>query len=217
MILEHDHRRPVIDPTAWIAPTAVVCGNVRVGAGSRVLFGSCLIAEGKPMTIGENCIVMENAVLRSTDDHELIVGNYCLVGPHAHVVGCMIEDGVFIATGATVLHGARLHANVEIRVNAVVHLQTELASGAVVPIGWVAVGNPAAILPPDRHREIWAIQKPLNFPEFVYGVSRTNDEDTMPAMQEITQRRSEALGRHRNDLPVEPKEQVTAGRHDAGQ
>src|SRR3954451_16125063 len=106
MIFDHDQRKPVIDPSAWIAPNAVICGDVHIGAGSRILFGACLIAEGKPMTIGSNCIVMENAVLRSTDDHEPTVGNNCLVGPHAHIVGCTIEDGVFIATGGSVFHGA---------------------------------------------------------------------------------------------------------------
>jgi hypothetical protein len=41
-----------------------------------------------------------------------------------------------------------------------------------VPIGWIAVGDPPQILSPDRHDEIWAVQKPLNFPEWVYGSTR---------------------------------------------
>ena len=58
------------------------------------------------------------------------------------------------------------------------------------------------VLPPERHQEIWAAQKPLDFPGFVYGVSRERGEETMPAMEEITRRRSEALGRHRSDQAV---------------
>jgi carbonic anhydrase/acetyltransferase-like protein (isoleucine patch superfamily) len=201
MILSHENKSPLIDPGAYVAPTAVVCGDVRIGAGSRIMFGACVVAEGMPLTIGESCIVMENAVLRSTDSHGLTIGNFCLVGPHAHVVGCKMEDEVFIATGATVLHGAVLRSRVEVRVNAVVHLRTELRPEAMVPIGWIAVGNPAVILPPEKHSEIWAIQEPLDFPGFVYGFSRESREE-MPAMRKITRRRSEQLGRQRNDTVI---------------
>ena len=48
-----------------------------------------------------------------------------------------------------------------------------LGRGAVVPIGWIAVGDPARILPPGRHEEIWAIQQELDFPGTVYGVARS--------------------------------------------
>jgi hypothetical protein len=58
------------------------------------------------------------------------------------------------------------------------------------------------ILPPDRHEEIWAVQKPLDFPGFVYGFSRKSGEDNMTAMKEITQKRSQELGRHRDDRPA---------------
>ena len=65
------------------------------------------------------------------------------------------------ATGAAIFHGAYLGRGSEVRVHATVHLRTRLEPGAVVPIGWVAVGDPASILPPDRHEEIWAVQAPL--------------------------------------------------------
>jgi hypothetical protein len=97
----------------------------------------------------------------------------------------------------TVLHGARLGFNAEVRVNGVVHLRTTLADHAVVPIGWIAVGTPAAILPPDRHDAIWAAQKPLDFPRYAYGVARAPEGQTN--MPEITRRRSESLGRHLGD------------------
>ena len=196
MIVSHDQKEPVINTTAYVAPNAVICGDVRIAAGCRIMFGACVIAEGKPIVLGENSIVMENAVLRSTDKHELVIGKHCLIGPHAHVVGSIVEDGVFIATGACVFHGAWLRTGVEVRVNGIVHLRTELAPGTVVPIGWIAVGQPAVILPPEKHEEIWAVQKPLDFPGFVYGFSRRTGEDNM---NEITRKRSQELGRHRDD------------------
>jgi carbonic anhydrase/acetyltransferase-like protein (isoleucine patch superfamily) len=202
MIITHDELEPRIDPTSYVAPNAVVCGNVTIAAGCRIMFGACIVAEGEPVTIGENCIVMESAVLRSTDKHELLIGDHCLIGPHAHVVGCTIEDSVFIATGAAVFHGACLRTKTEVRVHGVVHLRTELPPETVVPIGWVALGRPAVILPPEKHSEIWAVQKPLDFPGFVYGFSRESGEDNMPAMKEIAGKRSEELGRHRGDRIV---------------
>jgi carbonic anhydrase/acetyltransferase-like protein (isoleucine patch superfamily) len=164
------------------------------------MFGACVIAEGQPIELGDNCIVMEHAVLRSTDEHRLSVGPHCLIGPHAHVVGCTLDDSVFIATGATVFHGGRLRFNVEVRVNAIVHLRAELPEHTIVPIGWVAVGTPPIIAPPDQHDRIWAAQRPLDFPRFVYGVERAPEGQTN--MPEITRRRSAALGRHRNDERV---------------
>jgi carbonic anhydrase/acetyltransferase-like protein (isoleucine patch superfamily) len=175
-----------------------VCGDVTVEAGSRILFGSSIDAEGQPLELGEKCIVMENAVIRSTDSHHTRIGSHCLIGPHAHLVGCTAEDCVFIATGASVFHGATLRHGSEVRINAVMHLRTELPRLATVPIGWVAEGNPAQILPPDHHEDIWAIQKPLNFPKFVYGAERPAEGES--AMVEITRRRSAALGNHRDDI-----------------
>ena len=171
MLIKHAGVSPQIDPTAWVAPNAVVCGNVTIGPGCRIMYGAQVIAEGGAVSIGRECIVMENAVLRSAVRYPLTVGNNCLVGPNAHVVGCTVEDEVFIATGAAVFHSARLGKGSEFQINGVVHLKTHVAEGETVPIGWVAVGNPAQILPPGEHERIWEIQKPLDFPLTVYGFS----------------------------------------------
>jgi carbonic anhydrase/acetyltransferase-like protein (isoleucine patch superfamily) len=196
LLIKHNGASPQIDPTAWVAPNAVVCGDVTVGPGCRIMYGAQVIAEGGTISIGRECIVMENAVLRSAARHPLTVGNNCLIGPNAHVVGCTVEDEVFIATGAAVFHSARLGKGSEVRINGVVHLKTHVSDGATVPIGWVAVGSPAQILPPGEHERIWEIQKPLDFPLTVYGFERSE-----ATMQKITRRISEALGSHASDEP----------------
>ena len=111
MLLEHQGKRPHIHETAYIAPTATVCGDVTIGAESRVLFGVVLVAEGGPVTIGAQCIIMEQAVLRGTARHPVRLGDHVLVGPHAHLSGCTVADSVFVATGASVFNGARLGAH----------------------------------------------------------------------------------------------------------
>jgi hypothetical protein len=70
-----------------------------------------------------------------------------------------------------------------------------------VPIGWVAVGNPVQLLSPDKHEEIWAVQKPLNFPEWVYGFSR----ETPNLMKRVTEKLSNLLQAHTRDTIGEGK------------
>jgi carbonic anhydrase/acetyltransferase-like protein (isoleucine patch superfamily) len=176
------------------ASDATVCGDVTIGPGSRVMHGARLIAEGGgSIRIGHHCIVFENAVVRATGRHDCTIGDHCVIGPNSHVVGAEIDREVFIATGAAVFHGAVIGHGSEVRINGTVHLRSHLAPGSTVPIGWVAVGSPAEILSPDRHEAIWALQKPLDFPGFVYGIDR-GAPDTMRA---ITEHLSEQLGMHR--------------------
>jgi len=199
MIVKHLGKTPRIDASSYVAPNAVVCGDVDIGANCRIMFGAQVIAEGGSIAIGDDCIVMENAVLRSNVRHSLAIGNNCLIGPNAHVVGCRLEDQVFVATGAAIFHGATLGRGSEVRINGVVHLKTNLPPGATVPIGWVAVGDPAQIFPPDQHDRIWEIQKPLNFPLTVYGLDRSEAD-----MAKITRRVAEALAGHRDDEIIGP-------------
>jgi carbonic anhydrase/acetyltransferase-like protein (isoleucine patch superfamily) len=197
MLVEHAGKRPQIDPTAWIAPDATICGDVAIGAGSRVLHGARIIGEsGGSIRVGRYCIIMENAVVRSSPRHACSIGDYCLVGPNAHVTGAKLEEEVFIATSAAIFHGAHLGRGSEVRVHGTVHLRTRLEPGATVPIGWVAVGDPARIFAPDQHDEIWAIQEPLNFPDWVYGF----DRNTPDLMQHVTRRLSEKLAGHAGDI-----------------
>ena len=197
MLLEHEGRRPSIDASAYVAPNATVSGDVTIGEESRILFGAVLTAEGGPVVVGSRCVVMEQAVLRGTKTHPLRLGDHVLVGPHAHLSGCTVEDNVFIATGASVFNGARIGARSTVRINGVVHIKTVLDPDTVVPIGWVAVGDPARILPPNAHDEIWAVQGPLNFSKTVFGL------DPAPAgqsnMPERMRRYAAALARHVRD------------------
>jgi carbonic anhydrase/acetyltransferase-like protein (isoleucine patch superfamily) len=64
MLLEHRGKVPAVDPSAYVAPTAVLCGDVRVGPQARVLFGAVLSAEDGLVEVGARCVVMENALLR---------------------------------------------------------------------------------------------------------------------------------------------------------
>jgi carbonic anhydrase/acetyltransferase-like protein (isoleucine patch superfamily) len=196
LLLEHRGARPRIHPSAYVAPTATVCGDVTIGPEGRVLFGAVLVAEGGAVSVGRACIIMEHAVVRGVPRFPVQIGDHVLVGPRAYLVGCTVEDDAFLATGVTIFNGAHVGRGGEVRINGVVHLRTRLEPGALVPIGWVAVGDPAEILPPSEHARIWAIQYALDFPRTVFGLDRAPPEQFMPVM---TERYAAALGRHRED------------------
>ena len=193
MLIRHRGREPRISPDATVAPGAVISGDVHVEAGARILHGAVLTAEDGEIRVGAGTVILEHALVRGRAGHPALIGGGVMVGPHAHVNGAIVGNGAFIATGAAVFPGAVIGAGAEVRVNAVVQVNTTLAPGAVVPIGWIAVGAPAQLFSPDRHEEIWAVQKTLDFPGTVYGVDRSN------GMTEIMQRQSAFYAAHDAD------------------
>ena len=195
MQFAHLGRAPRIHPDAVIAPTAVISGDVQIGAGCQILHGAVITAEGGPVTLGEHVIVMENALVRASAANPVRIGDHTLIGPMGSISGAAIGEEVFLATGVRVFNGARIGARSEVRINAVVHLRTSLPERSVVPIGWVAVGDPAVIVPADRHEEIWARQQELDFPGYVFGL----DRDTPDLMVQLTERYGRSLARHADD------------------
>lgn len=176
-----------VHPSAWVAPTAVATGDVTIGAGSRVLSGAVLNGDLGPVVVGSDVVVMEHALLRGRPDHPVRVGDAVLVGPHTHLNGTTVEDEVFVATGVSMFPGSVAGTRSELRINSVLHVNSQLAPDTVVPIGWIAAGNPAKMFSPDRHDELWAVQEPLDFPGTVYGVPRGT------SMREIMRRQCAAL------------------------
>jgi gamma-carbonic anhydrase len=197
MLVEHRGKRPSVDPSAYVAPTAVLCGDVRVGPDTRVLFGAVVTAEDGFVEIGARCVVMENALVRGREAHPVRIGHDVLVGPHAHVNGSEVGSGCFLATGCSLFPGSRLGRDAEVRINGVVHVNSVLDDEAVVPIGWVAVGNPARAIAPWDHEEIWRIQEVLDFPRTVYGLPRS------ASARERMEKQTAWFAAHRDDRVVD--------------
>lgn len=193
MLIEHRGRRPVVPASAYVAPTAVLCGAVVLGERARILHGAVLTAEDGEVGTGADVVVMEHALIRGRAAHPATLGNAVLIGPHAHVNGATVEDEVFVATGAALFPGSVAGTGAELRINSVLHVNSRLAPGTVVPIGWIAAGDPAALFSPDRHDELWETQRTLDFPGTVYGVPR----DT--SMREVMARQVRFYGAHQDD------------------
>lgn len=203
VFVRHRLKSPRVAESAYIAPTAVLCGDVTVGPHSRVLFGAVITAEGGPVEIGEHCVVMENAVVRGVPQHPVHLGDNVIVGPHASLTGCLIEGDTRIATGAVVFNGARVEVGAEVEFHAVVYVNTVVPAGTAVPIGWFAGGDPAQLVAPGDWERIRDLIGPLDYPGTVFGVAGAD-----ASMPDIARRYTRALALHGRDRVLPP------GQHD---
>ncbi len=139
-------RIPVIDPTAYIHPDAVVIGSVHIGPESSVWPGAVLRGDDGEIHIGARTSIQDGCVLHCAPGLPTVVGDECVIGHIVHLEGCTIEDGALVGNGAVVLHGARVGAGALVGSNAVV------TNGTEVPAGQMALGVPAKIRPggPDQ-------------------------------------------------------------------
>ncbi|WP_026929208.1 gamma carbonic anhydrase family protein [Glycomyces tenuis] len=199
MLIEHQGKRPSIDPTAYIAPTAVICGDVTIGARTHVSYGAVIEAHGMPVRIGTQCVIRENLNIRSTDSDAVEIGDNILIGPHSSLKGCTVGDECFLATGVKIYQAARVGRRTEVRIDGVVHVRSVLPPDSLVPIMWVAVGDPAEILPPDKHEKIEAILSRMNFSQQVYGLQRQTGGGVDMDMMDVTRRETTGLADHRDD------------------
>ena len=188
----------MIPASASVAPSAVLCGAVTLGERVRVLHGAVLTAEDGEIWIGDDVVIMENALVRGRSPHPALIGSSVLIGPHAHLNGATVEDEVFIATGASLFPGSVAASGSELQINSVLHVNSKLAPGTTVPIGWIAAGDPAQLFSPDQHEDLWRVQVELDFPSTVYGVPRGTP------MGAIMARQAEFYGAHRDDQIIDP-------------
>jgi carbonic anhydrase/acetyltransferase-like protein (isoleucine patch superfamily) len=120
-LVELDGVAPTIGADVWLAPTAVLIGDVRVADRANVWFGAVLRGDESHITIGEETSVQDNAVLHCAEDLPTVVGRGVIIGHGALLEGCVIEDGAIVGMGAIVLQHARVEEG------------AMLAAGAVLP------------------------------------------------------------------------------------
>jgi carbonic anhydrase/acetyltransferase-like protein (isoleucine patch superfamily) len=124
LILGFEGQTPRIDPSAWVAPTAVVLGDVEIGAQSSVWFQCVLRGDTNFIRVGARTNIQDGSILHvNRETFACILGNDVTVGHGAIVHACTVEDGGFVGMGATVLDGAVIEAG------------GVLAAGALLPPG----------------------------------------------------------------------------------
>src|SRR5271156_4599604 len=142
-------KKPQIDPTAFVADTATLIGDVTLGARSSVWFGAVLRGDVFHIRIGEETSIQDNSVIHVTHgQYATVVGNRVTVGHSVTLHGCTVRDRVIVGMGSTVLDQA------EIGERCIVGAGSLVPPGLKIPPGMLAVGNPARIKRPLRPDEL---------------------------------------------------------------
>jgi len=176
VIVSSNAKKPKIHSSAYVAPSATIGGDVTIGSGCAVLHGAVVVSEGAPVTIGSDSVIMENAVLKASGGKAthfpLAIGERCIVGPHAYVVGATVGEGCFIAAGSKIFNGATLEDGSGVALGGIVHVNARLTKGASVPMQHIAVGDPASVYPPQRAPEV---HQQISFYETVFNLEPGDD------------------------------------------
>ncbi|MEU4114944.1 gamma carbonic anhydrase family protein [Kitasatospora sp. NPDC028055] len=130
---------PAVDPGAFLAPNAVVVGDVTVAAGASVWYGAVLRGDAESIAVGAGSNIQDNCTLHADPGFPLVVGERVSVGHNAVLHGCTVEDDVLVGMNATVLNGARIGAGSLVAAGAVV------TQGTDVPPGSLVAGVPAKV------------------------------------------------------------------------
>src|ERR1700731_2659613 len=142
MEFELGGKRPKVHPDAYIAPTAVLIGDVVVEAGASVWFGAVLRADESQIKIGEGSNIQDNVVIHCAEELPTLVERNATVGHSAQLEGCVVEQGALVGMGATMLQRSRLGAGSMLAAGAV------LTEGQEIPPGHLAAGVPATVKKP---------------------------------------------------------------------
>lgn len=137
-LYEIDGHRPELHPTAWVAESAEVIGNVTLAEGSSVWSQVVIRGDGdEPIRIGARSNVQDASVLHADPGKPLTLGSDVSIGHMVMLHGCTIGDGALIGVGAIVLNGAVIGANSIVGAGAVVTEGKEFAAGSLI------IGSPA--------------------------------------------------------------------------
>jgi carbonic anhydrase/acetyltransferase-like protein (isoleucine patch superfamily) len=130
-IIELDGMRPTIGEDVYLAPTAVLIGNVHVGDRSSVWFGAVLRGDLSRIEIGSRCSIQDTAVIHCAIDLPTIVGEAVTVGHGALLEGCTVQDGAVIGMGAIVLQHAHVGERAMVAAGGVVAERMRVAPGVL--------------------------------------------------------------------------------------
>jgi len=137
MLVELDGVGPTIGSDVWLAPTAVLIGDVRIADRANVWFGAVLRGDLSHIEVGEESSIQDNAVLHCATELPTVVGRRVTVGHGALLEGCVIEDGALVGMGAIVLQHAHVGGGAMLAAGAVLSERQSVSAGVL------AAGVPA--------------------------------------------------------------------------
>lgn len=141
LIFAIGERRPRIHKTAFIAPGAVICGDVEVGENASVWYGCVLRGDTNRIVVGEGANIQDGTIIHVDDPRwsgtPTLVGANALIGHKCMLHGCTVEDGGFVGMSATMLDGS------VVRTGGFLAAGAFLTPGKIVPAGEMWAGSPA--------------------------------------------------------------------------
>ena len=132
-------RAPVIAEGAWVAPGAIVVGDVSIADGASVWYGAVLRGDNTSISVGRDSNLQDNVSAHVDPGAALLVGERVSVGHNAVLHGCTIENDVLVGMSATIMNGAVIGTGSLIAAGALV------TQGMVVPAGSLVAGVPAKV------------------------------------------------------------------------
>src|SRR5262249_20073867 len=139
MIIEYEGKHPRIGQDVFIAPTAVIIGDVEIGDGASVWYGVVLRGDEGRIVIGRGSDGQDNAVIHTPPKSPTIIKWHVTSGQGALLEGCTVEDGAVVGMGAVVLHAAVIGRQAMVAAGSVV------TQGAIIPPRTLAAGSPAVV------------------------------------------------------------------------
>jgi carbonic anhydrase/acetyltransferase-like protein (isoleucine patch superfamily) len=128
------------DDEYWIAPNAVVLGNVILKKNASVWFGATLRGDNDPIEIGENSNVQDNCVLHTDTGSPLTIGANVTIGHMVMLHGCTIGDNSLVGIGSIILNGAKIGKNCLIGANCLI------TEGKEIPDNSLVMGAPGKVV-----------------------------------------------------------------------
>jgi carbonic anhydrase/acetyltransferase-like protein (isoleucine patch superfamily) len=153
MIIPFNGKHPQIGREVFIAPTAVVIGDVTVADGASIWYGTVVRGDTDSIVIGRDTSVQDNSTVHSDYGFPTVIGSGVTVGHNALVHGCTIEDGCLVGNGAQVLNGA------VVRTGSIVAAGAIVREGMEIGPGQLAAGLPAVVKRPLTEQDRALLQR----------------------------------------------------------
>jgi carbonic anhydrase/acetyltransferase-like protein (isoleucine patch superfamily) len=158
-LFSFEGKRPVVHPSAFIAPTAVIIGDVTIEENASVWYNAVVRSDFSPIVIRRGANVQDCAVVHVTPRHPVEIGAGATVGHTCVIHGAFLGEECLVGNGATVLDGARIGVRAMIAAGALVTPETD------IPDGMLAMGAPAKVRGPlaGTPAEFWVRANPSGY------------------------------------------------------
>lgn len=156
-ILGYKNFYPQLHPSVWVAPTAIVIGDVEIGEKSSVWFQSVVRGDVNSIRIGSHTNIQDLSMLHVTNKQSpkpasLVIGNHVTVGHRVILHGCTIEDHCLVGMGSIIMD------RVVVGAGSIVGAGSLLVEGTIVPPGCLVMGSPGKVIRPLKDPELAMIK-----------------------------------------------------------